>query len=263
MKKNIILMVLMSLPFVSFGNPIIPAGSNCTEEFQAHGTSINGVDTRQWVTINGVLPSEDQLDNLSSRMGLGCNAEVNVGTDASSGDYAYIYDEFEVDDSANSLGEDSLRYQFDLNLSGLVNSYNDGNGLVIFQVRTENEVETRFLNVSLFRYTEPTDYGYIDGWELKLVWFTPNYASDGGSHFIRQAEWVDIGPQSEGSVHVEFEWTPYSSEIRINNETYQNPLHTYGLVNLRPFHTRLGYLYTSTPLKGGDILRFESVLPEN
>jgi hypothetical protein len=269
MKKNMLFLALMSFSFIVAAEPVDPSGSDCSGELQVHGTTVNGVDTTQWVTITGVLPSEEQLATTESRRGLGCNGDLNIGSDAQSGDYAFIYDEFEMESNEFGYGEeDHVSYQFELNLSGLVNSYTDGDGLVIFQVRTENELEDRFLNVSLYRYRDVSDENpysdFTDGWELKLAWFKPKFPSEeGGRQFEKLVDWVDLGSSTDGLVHVLFDWTPSGSEVLINGVTYQNPHVFSAYINPRPFHTRLGYNYTAKPLKSGDTLRFQSVLPEN
>jgi len=232
MKK---MMLLMLLPMWAHANI-------CDQYFQKMGTKVNNYDTTEWLG--------------ATYKSFWCDMDFATNRPSNSGDFAYYKNDFGLSDI--SFTPMSLYHKFTIGLKGALSSFEDGDRIGIFQVRSENPVDQRLLNLSLFKRVEPGNpllgNNDVEYWELKLVWFKPT-----ANGVEKTATFINLG-HSLSSVKFYYLWHAQEDDfLEINGTRYYSP-YQLELADM-PAINKMGFINANTLLDDLDALPFLEVIP--
>ena len=230
MKKYVLLMLMM---------PAFAVANVCDQYFQKVGTTVNAYDTTQWLQFKPFH-------------GFWCDLDLAFSLPSNQGDFAFFYNDFDL---SNNPNPSMMRHKFTIDLTGALASYEDGDRMNIFQVRSDNPVDDRLLNTHLVKKVFIQDGQTIEHWNLKVVWFKPT-----STGFEKTVSVYNLSSLGTNFITIEYAWQLNDHEhIRLNGVQYDSP---YLLPFAdRPILNRMGYINANTQMVKGDVIPFLEVIP--
>jgi hypothetical protein len=222
--------------------PMLANADLCDIYFDKVGTTINNYDTTEWLEYN-------------SDMGFWCDLDFATDRPSNPGDFAYFYNEFETYGNPNPL---AMKHKFTIVLKDSLRSFGHGDRMSIFQVRADNKIEDRLLNVHLVKQVDTGERGTViaEYWNLKVVWFRQV-----GDSFQKTVTIHNLGNLGTSTVGIEYGWKRDDYDyIKINGVQHNSP---YVLpIEDKPYFNRMGYINANTQLTETDVLPFLEVVPQ-
>jgi hypothetical protein len=221
----------------------------CDVEFVKQGTTLNGYNTTQWLSIHG---GGDGFD---------CGGAIRIDRLTQSGDKAFFENDFNVISQGTAT---SRFYRFGVDLDDMLKSFQHQDRIHLFQVlndRNAKQGEQRFLNIHLIRKIIDSDGpigdGSFDGWTVKIVWFLPV-----GNGFEKTIQLMDLENVDKGEVRFELSWSSDTgaSELWLNNKVFYNP-YSFRFADY-PHSNRLGYIGANTTLSAVDEVVFFTIVAQ-
>jgi hypothetical protein len=232
MKKYCLMMLMM---------PVMVEADVCDQLFQKVGTTVNAYDTTQWLEIQPFT-------------GFWCDLDLAFNLPSNQGDFAYFYNDFDLSYNPNPT---MMRHKFTLDLNNALRSFEHGDRMSIFQVRSANSVEDRLLNMHLIKQVEEINDGMdtVEYWKLKVVWFKPTEKG-----FEKTVNFISLNFLGTNFITIEYNWQINDYQhIKVNGFQYDSP-YLLPVID-QPVLNRMGYINANTQMVKGDVIPFLEVIP--